>query len=127
MWRIWNAKKFKIFTGFEVWFIDKSIEISLSTLAEFKSQTLEHHQVMKTSTWACKPSVFRPELQWLEIKAYYENSGTIMERKGQVTCRTSAWGLQRLLILIWLELYRGILPKIPFLIWVRLLWVQVRL
>lgn len=119
-WRIWNTKKFKIFTGFEVWFIDKSIEMSLSAFPEFKSQTPEHHKVMKIFHLTLL-SVFRPELEWLETKAYYENSGTVMEKKSQVTYRTSAWGLQKLFILIWLELYKGILLKIPFLIWVWLL------
>lgn len=62
-------------------------------------------------------SAFRSELQWLEINAYYENSGNITERKSQVIYRTSPRGLQKLLILIWLgPVYRGILPKIPFLI-----------
>lgn len=42
--------------GFEVkaWFIHKSIETSLSMSPEFKPQALEHQEVMKTSTWACK-------------------------------------------------------------------------
>lgn len=72
-------------------------------------------------------SVFRSELQWLEINAYYENSGNITERKSWVIYRTSPWGLQKLLIWIWLgPVYRGILPEIPFLICVWLLWVQIR-